>query len=153
MNKKNHNNKETKPPIKNSIGGFVKSFEEAPEDWIEEIVYKTVDKKVYEIYPNYKLIKEQLAQKIRWYKFRPATKAKKVKIQKNILPNKMTKANSFEIFEETFWIVKKNTNGASSPLYHAYNIDTLNHICKAFNKSTIFLMLEANYMNIIQHDF
>lgn len=67
--------------------------------------------------------------------------------------NRWTNSNSFEAHGETFWIVKKTVFGKASNFYHAYNVDTRNHIIMRETKSEIMTEIMNNYMDYMRDDF
>ena len=64
-----------------------------------------------------------------------------------------TAGNSFEAHEEIFWLVKKRPDGKASIFYHAYNVDTRNHIIMRETKSEIMIEIMNNYMDYMRDDF
>ena len=64
-----------------------------------------------------------------------------------------TDGNSFQCYGETFWIVKKKPDGGASIFYHAYNVDTRNHMLYRETKSEVMQELLDHYMDYIRDDF
>lgn len=64
-----------------------------------------------------------------------------------------TAGNSFEAYDEMFWIVKKRPDGNASIFYHAYNIDTRNHIVVRETKSEVMQEIMDNYLDYMKDDF
>ena len=79
---------------------------------------------------------------------------KKTGIRSKPKPKKQfTDSNSFSVHDEIFWIVKKKPDGGSSIFYHAYNVDTRNHMLVRETKSEIMKELLDNYMKYVKYDF
>ena len=77
-----------------------------------------------------------------------------VTITKSGKPKKQwTNSNSFECYGEIFWIVKKKPNGSASIFYHAYNVDTKNHMVYRETKSEVMQELVDHYMDYVRDDF
>ena len=85
------------------------------------------------------------------------------KISASLFPAKVTKAgkpkkqwtnsNSFEAHGEIFWIVKKKPDGSASIFYHAYNVETRNHMVYRETKSEVMQELLDRYMDYMRDDY
>ena len=62
---------------------------------------------------------------------------------------RLTKANSFMILDEQFYIAKKDCDGKSSRLYHVYRVFDMRHICPStLDKDETIRMVTRKYFEL-----